>query len=190
VDFITQLNILIENAGLLGAILLLLIVLLVTMVSMFTKRLKGLTDAIVILTNTVSKPYLDVQQSMFVYRAVASETINKVLKYAGDVLDRNSIQERREQIKINSEILNVVEIKKQNIICEEANKLSTINSVCGDMGQIIIKEADWPKILDGFELILFSEDPTKNKIQDIKLLLKESTDKFATIIQDSGIHNK
>ncbi len=183
-DFITQLNILIENAGLLGAILLLLIVLLVTMVSMFTKRLKGLTDAIVILTNTVSKPYLDVQQSMFVYRAVASETINKVLKYAGDVLDRNSIQERREQIKINSEI----EVKA--IICEEANKLSTINSVCGDMGQIIIKEADWPKILDGFELILFSEDPTKNKIQDIKLLLKESTDKFATIIQDSGIHNK
>ena len=183
-DILDSLNTLVENAGLLGASALLSIILVITMVSMFAKRMKGLTDAIVILTDKVSVPYLDVQQSMFVFRSVSSECIQRSLAYLGDVLEKNSIQERRAQIEQN------IEREIKNIMIDEAGKLSTINSVCGDMGQTLLSSIDWETIKVALFGIFFSNDPIKSKIQDIKILLKDQSDKVLSVIQTNGVHNK
>lgn len=183
-EFLEPLNTLVETAGFMGAVILLLIILVITTISMFTKRISSLTDAITTLTDKVSRPYLDVAQSLFVYRAVSSECISRMLAYIGEVLDRNSIHERRFQIEQN--------IKRElaMIQSDEGSKLSSINSVCGDMGQILLTEMKWDEVLPQIYETFFSNDPIKNKIQDIKILLKGCSDNIAGIIQLNGIHNK
>jgi len=174
---------LVKLEGAMGAISVLLASSILIMFLMFSKRMEGLTKAIIILTDKVSSPYLNSILSVRLFRNVMSNHISKKLSYLGNILDINNILEREEQIKKN------IGREFKNITTEEAHILSEYKSVCGDMGKILEDNIDWEKFLTSVYLIFFSQDKDRQKMIDIKTLMNEKVNEIAKIIEDNGIHN-
>ncbi len=183
VDFLEYLNTLVESQGFAGTMALLLAVALISMFSMFSKRMKGLTEAITILTDKVSSPYLPVEQSVDIFRSGMNDLIWKKLKIVGNILEKNDIQTRRQQIELNI----VREFK--SITTHEAERLSKYKSVCGDMGKTLQKEMNWTDFMEKIHMIFFAKHELKRKIDDMHTMMNAETDKIAQIIEENGIHN-
>ena len=191
-DWIGDAKDLVEAAGPVMAVVILLIIAILSMIIMFSKQINNLTLAISQLTDKVSSPHMDVERSLMIYRSIMRDHIWNKLEYLGTVLDNNHIKERQPQIKIN------IERELKRITVMEAGKLSKIKSVCGDMGKTLLKEVSWKKLLDPIYEIFFEEAPEdymekhnqiNRKINDIHLLLNQKVDEIAEVIEENGIHN-
>ena len=182
-DWLEYLNHLVESQGFAGAMALLLICVLIFVLTMYSKQMKGLTDAIVILTDKVSAPYLDSERSVELFRIIRRDCIWEKLSFIGDILEYNNIKLRREQIKKN------VDREFKRVTTRHAEKLSHYKSVCGDMGKTMVSIVEWPVLLKSCYAVIFSDDEDKRKIADIHALLNEETDKFVKIIEDNGVRN-
>lgn len=174
---------LVEITGFSGTIAIISLIIVFTVMTMITKRMKGLTDAISLLTEKVSSPHIDTPQSLIIYRAVMKDHIQKKLNFLGEVLERNSIHSRRPQIEIN------IGREFRRITMEEADKLGSFNSVCGDMGKILLTGINWDLFLPAVFEIFFNNDSEHQKIMDIKMLMNSIVDKIATVIEENGVHN-
>lgn len=182
-DFLEDLVELVKVAGLSGAIALLSMISIITIILMFSKRIKELTDAITILTEKVSSPYLDTKLSLILFRSIMNNHITKKLAYLGDILARNSLDDRENQIKKN------IENEFRRITTGEAEKLSSYKSVCGDMGKILEDFIDWKIFLAPIYDILYTTDTDHQKIMDIRALMNREVDKIAKIIENNGMRN-
>lgn len=182
-DWIGDLNELVEAAGPSGAISILTLVALVAVIVMFTKRMQSLTDAIIILTNQVSAPYLEPEESLIIFRSIMRDHVWTKLEFIGNTLEHNHIRERENQIKKN------IEREFKRITTMEAEKLSKFKTKCGDMGETLLKQIDWKKFLAPVYEIFFSEDEIPKKITDIHGVMNEWVDRIASIIYDAGTHN-
>ncbi|MDC7234979.1 MAG: hypothetical protein PQJ58_17225 [Spirochaetales bacterium] len=174
---------LVKLTGFSGTIAIISLVIVFTVVTMITKRMKGLTDAITLLTEKVSSPHIDTAQSLIIFRAVMKDHIQKKLQYLGEVLERNSIHSRRVQIEKN------IGREFRRITMEEADKLGSFNSVCGDMGKILLAGVNWELFLPAVFEIFFNSDSEHQKIMDIKTLMNSIVDKIAIVIEENGVHN-
>jgi len=182
-SWIEDLNQLIEAAGPSGAISILTLVALISVIIMFTKRMQSLTDAIIILTNQVSSPYLEPEESLIIFRSIMRDHVWSKLEFIGNTLENNHIREREHQIKKN------IEREFKRITTMEAEKLSKFKTKCGDMGETLLREIDWKIFLSPVYEIFFSEDEIQKKINDIHGVMNEWVDKIAIIIGDAGAHN-
>ena len=183
VEGFAELNTLAESQGFAGAMALLLVFAIIILIGMFAKQMKNLANAITVLTEKVSSPYLDHKQSLVVYRAIMTEQIQRKVNLLRDILVKNSIHERREQIESN------IEIEFKHITSVECEKLSNFKTVCGDMGKCVKDELDWEKLLQSIYKAFFSRDDIDRKLTDVKLLLNEETERIAEIIEEHGIYN-
>lgn len=201
VDWLSEINIMLSTIGLPGVVIvlwaimpLLMTVLLITIQinnskqsksnnAAFSKQIENLTSAITILTDKVSSPYLETRQSIVLFRAIMAEHVNKKLNYLGDVLTKNDIHNRRNQIEKN------ISRNFKRITAEETEKLSGYKCVCGDMGRVVNNVIKWPKLLDNVYDIFFTEDKNHQKIIDIKTLLNAEVDNIARILEDNGVRN-
>ncbi len=189
VDFLEYLNLLVDSQGFAGAMALLLAIALVVMFTMFSNGMKGLTQALTILTDKVSSPYLTSEQSIDLFRSIMSEQIQQELKLIGNILEKNDIQTRKDQIKIN------INRQFKSITTKESERLSKYKSVCGDMGKTLQKEIDWKSYLNKtYEIFFYDypEDPNngiKRKISDIRTLMNAEIDSIAKVIEENGVHN-
>ncbi|MCK5612666.1 hypothetical protein KAR91_62920 [Candidatus Pacearchaeota archaeon] len=174
---------LVKTAGISGAISLLTLIALITVIVMFSKRMQGLTQAIIILTDKVSSPYLKPEESLIIFRAIMSDHIKNKLDYLRETLTNNHIYERKNQIEKN------IEREFKRITNMEAEKLSKFHTSSGDMGKTLLKEIKWKKFLDPVYVIFFGGDEISKKIDDIHGIMNEWVDRIASIIEDNGIHN-
>ena len=83
-----------------------------------TTQLEGLTNAITILSAQVQVPPLNLEDALDYFYLVMNSHVLKKLRYLGNILEKNSIQERMEQIKKN------IDKEFKNITMSECEKLS------------------------------------------------------------------
>lgn len=182
-EWIGDLVELVKEVGYSGAFSLLTIILVIYILSSFSKRLKSLTDAISILTDKVSSPYLDTERTLDLFRSLMFHTVYSKIRFLGSILEVNNLHTREPQIKAN------IESEFKTIIAKEAEKMSKYKSVCGDIGKTLEDFIDWPTLLDAIYKIFFSQYPDKQKITDIKIVLNRMVDKIAKILEANGVRN-
>jgi len=183
-EWIGDLNELVGTVGPWVAIIILLIVLLISMVLMFSKQMNNLVSAIRTLSEQVSSPYMDPEESLIVFRSIMRDHIWTKLEFIGATLEKNHIDTRGPQIKKN------IERKFKQITNSEAEKLSKFKTKCGDMGKTLTSEINWKEFLTPVYVIIFSEDEISKKVDDIHGIMSEWVDRIALVIEDNGIHNR
>lgn len=183
-DIVEQLNLLVDSAGLSGAVSLMALLIVILIISMFSKRIQALTDAIITLSDRVESPHLSSEESMMIYNAVMKNHVTKKLEFLADILEKNSIQTRRTQIEKN------IEREFRKITSDETAKLSMVKSKCGDMGMTVRDRIIWDDFMEDVFEVFFQEGPEiRQKISDIKILMTDIVDSIGTIIKENGIHN-
>lgn len=189
-DWLDSINELVSVAGVMGTVTILLVITMIFMIKSFSKQMKAqadatsdLANAVSTLTAKVSSPYIDMERSLIIFRSVMKEHVQKKLEYLSDVLEKNSINERRSQIEKN------IEQKFKDITGGEAFKLSQFKSVAGDMGRILIDGINWDIFLKDVYDIFFSSDTSHNKIMDIKEMMNGYCNEISKTIEYNGIHN-
>lgn len=193
-DWIEYLTELVQSAGVIGAMALVSMSGMILIVIMFLRQerqsnikivaaLNEMSKAIELVIDKVSVPYLQTEQSIMLFRAIMRDHIWQKLTYLGEILERNSIADRKSQIKIN--------IKKEfkRITVQESEKLSLYKSVCGDMGKILQNSIEWKEFLAPVFTIFFSQDTDTQKIKDIHVLMTCEVDKIVKIIEGNGLCN-
>lgn len=193
-DWVEYLTELVQSAGVIGAMALISMSGMILIVIMFLQQerqsnikivvaLNEMSKAIELVIDKVSVPYLQTEQSVVLFRSVMRDHIWQKLTYLGEILERNSITERKPQIKIN------IEREFRRITVQEAEKLSRYKSVCGDMGKILQNSINWPSFLTPVFTIFFSHDTDAQRIKDIHVLMTCEVDKIVKIIEENGLCN-
>jgi hypothetical protein len=153
-----------------------------------TRQIGNLADAINNLSERVLDPPMNLEDSVDYFYLVMHEHVGKKLNYLGDILRKNSINSRKEQIQKG------IENRFKSITTREAAKLSRKRSVCGDMGKILQDNIDWDLFLNEVYDSFFADkgdvgDADHLKIQDIKTIMYGKVDQIVQIIEDNGAHN-
>lgn len=189
-DFIDSLGELVSVAGVMGTVTILLVMAMIILIKSFSKEMKAQSDAtktlanaIGILTDKVSSPYMDVDRSLDVYRAIMRDHTWHKLDFIGEILDKNNIHQRECQIK------QTVKLEFKSITKRESERLSKYKSVCGDMGKVLQEEVNWDKLLKPIYSHIFSDIPDKQKIKYIHAELNGAVDAIATVIENNGMYN-
>lgn len=185
---ITSVKELVSMVGFDNTILLLSFIIIIGMAGgfmAFALSIRSLTKAVTLLTEKVSSPYMDVHNSVMIFRSIMSEHISLNLSYIGEVLEHNNLIEREDQIKKN------IEREFHRVTKEETEKLSQIKSVCGDMGLTVNENLDWKKFLSRvYEIVFLHNTPIKLKIHDIKLYMGDIVSEMVKIIEKNGAYNR
>ena len=182
-DWIGDVNEMLDKIGPWLTIIILLIILIIFMVIFIARSMKSLSDSVDRLADKVSSPYLNTGLSLKLFHSVMSDHVTKKLNYLGGVLRANSIQTRRKQIEKN------IEREFKRITAEEAGILSEYKSVCGDMGKILNESINWKSFLEKVYAVFFTDDQYHLKIQDIKSLMNGIVNDLAKKIEENGVHN-
>jgi len=189
-DWIDSLDNLVSVAGVMGTVTILLVMAMIFLITSFSKQMKAQSDAtktlataIGILTDKVSSPYMDVERSLDIFRAIMRDHIWHKLDLIGEILEKNNIHQREDQIK------QTIKLEFKSITKRESERLSKYKSVCGDMGKVLQEEVDWNKLLKPIYGHVFSDIPDKQKINYIHAELNGAVDTIATIIENNGIYN-
>ena len=156
----------------------------------FTKQMESLTIAISNLSDKVLDPPMNLADSLEYFYLVMNEHVGKKLSYLGEILRKNSINNRKSKIQKN------IENEFRSITTKEANKLSRKKSVCGDMGKVLQESIDWKPFLNEVYSAFFverKENSNKDfdyfKIQDVKSIMYGTVDKIAKKLEDDGVRN-
>jgi hypothetical protein len=193
-DWVEYLTELVQSAGVIGAMALISMSGMILIVIMFLRQeresnikivaaLKEMSKAIELVIDKVSVPYLQTGQSIMLFRSVMRDHIWQKLTYLGEILERNSLADRKPQIKRN------IEREFRRITVQESEKLSLYKSVCGDMGKILQDSIDWKEFLVPVFAIFFSQDTDAQRIKDIHVLMTCEVDKIVKIIEGNGLCN-
>lgn len=159
------------------AIFLLAIISLPKKISKFSESLDTIVDK-------VQTPYLQREQSIGIYKLVTGRITSKILEYLAKLDETEDIKKRQDQLQVN------VRREIKAIIHSETEKLSTISSVCGDMGKIIRDNLKWDFLYSSINSIYFNNGATlRSKLNDIRLLTDEMFQAISTHVNENGMHN-
>lgn len=159
------------------AIFLLAIISLPKKISKFNTSLETIMDK-------VQTPYLQRDQSINIYKLVTGRITSKILEYLARLYEGEDIAKRQDQLQVN------VRREIKAIIHSETAKLSSISSVCGDMGKIIRDDLKWDFLYSSINSIYFDKNASlRSKLDDIRLLTDEIFQAISNKVNDNGIHN-
>lgn len=159
-----------------------LLVVLITVIT-FTLRMKSLTEAIKLLTDKVSTPQLNEETSIIIYDALMQCLTDAMIDCLREILVKNHIDVREAQIKIN------IEKSFRFIVTNQISKLSSFNSVCGNMGKLFKDTLDEPRFLEDVYSVLFAEGGIGQKLNDIQILIHDIIDAVKVRLLEAGVHN-
>lgn len=132
----------------------------------FIDKMEEISKSVKIMSLNIGKTQLSACQAVDLFKAIMLEHIERKLDYAREVLEKNHIEERRPQIEKN--LMN----KFKSITMEEAEKLSSYNSVAGDMGKILLS-IDFDQFMsDVYDIFFEKNNPIPTKITDLRLLMR------------------
>lgn len=218
-DWVGELNTMVSSVGVPGVVIVLWAVMPLIILSTFTmiiisngKRSKeneklkikndvvladqlgSLASSITILSSQILHPPLNTVDAIDYYYLLRSFYVRKKIGYLGEILEKNCIHERQDQIKknINKEFWNITML--------ECSKLSKKITCAGDMGKIVQEVIDWDAFMFEIFYIFFGpiapdlSDQRKRemdhlKIKDIEVHINSEIDKIAEVIRERGVHN-
>jgi len=172
-----------NSAGFSGTVALLSMTTVLFVVMSFSRRMKSLTEAIVVLTDKVSAPYFNVDDSISLFRVIMEGHITEKTKFIKAILEKNDIHNRKKQILDN------IEVKFKQITQKESELLSHYKSACGDMGQYLGDNIPWPKFMKQVEEIVFSDCTIPQKLNDLEAAMNRYVDEFAKCLRERGVRN-
>jgi len=117
-----------------------------------------------VISLNVGKTFLSSEQTLDMFRWCLAEHIQQKLKFAEDLLIKNDIKRRKEEIKaqLQSEFYRITQ--------EEATKLSTFNTPAGDLGQVLLS-IDFEEFMDEIYVSFFSDNERNSKIADMRAIM-------------------
>lgn len=182
-DFARAVTGLYNSAGFAGTTALMSIGLLGFMVVSMGRRMKALTDAILVLTEKVSAPYLNADEAIELFHIVMENHVAEKMKLVRDILERNDIYNRRAQIEEN------LTYRFQQITNRECAIMSKYKTACGDMGVFVSKAIKWKALMDKVFTIVFSENDIPQKMIDLESYLDSEVEKLSRELKEIGVHN-
>ncbi len=142
-----------------------------------SKSLDEIKDLLRIISVNVGKTFLSSEQTIDVFRWCLHEHIQKKLEFAGALLVKNDIKNRREQIKaqLQSEFYRITQ--------EEATRLSSFNTPAWDLGKMLMS-INFEHFMEEIYTVFFSEGEIRAKILDMKAIMNSYVNELIKEIKD------
>lgn len=145
--------------------------------SQMVSAIGHLSESVDLISQKIESPYMSNESSLTLFREIADNLVYKLLKEVEGVIEKNSLSERKVQIKKN------LTAGFQNIVIEKSETLSKFHSKAGDLGQILNDGLDWsPMMKEVFEA-LFAKHTEQEKVRDIKSILAERLNEIIKTIE-------
>lgn len=167
-----------------GIITFISIIIVFITVMKLNKRMKSLNKTLMILADKISTSFLDADNSIELFRIVMQNHVNNKIDYINDVLTKNDIENRKQQIQEN------IKSKFDHITQMETDILSKYNSICGDMGQYLLESVDWDEFYKKVNSIVFSDFEKEQKIEDLKNYMQGAVEELAKGLREKARNKK
>lgn len=139
--------------------------------------IEHLSESVDLVSQRIESPYMSNESSLTLFREIADNLVYKLLKEVEVVIEKNSLSERKVQIKKN------LTAGFQNIVIEKSEVLSKFHSKAGDLGQILNDGLDWSPMMKEVFDALFTRHTEQEKVRDIKSILAERLNEIIKTIE-------